>query len=88
MAKTETKRLESVGWQFWMVWFVLFYPPVTYLAWQTAYNDMKTTILPWILGFLGAALGAGLVSWAVNTVLQRRVEKARKEQRKKAKKRK
>lgn len=69
-SKKSTKRLDSVGWVFWLICFLPAYPVGYYLSYQAAYEDQKTGLLPWVLGFVLAALGAGIVTWVVNSVLQ------------------
>jgi len=78
------ERFEAAGWRFWLVVFVLLAGPCVYLAWTVTEDD---TFAPMRVsaGAVLAALGAGVVSWAVNSVLQRRARKRRAAQRKKAK---
>lgn len=77
MAKSKAKkqsRFESVGWGFWLITFVLLYPACWYIVYDAAYADQKRGVLPWGLGFFLAAIGASIVSIAVNFVLQKRIE--------------
>ncbi len=88
MAKSKPKGkkehgLESVGWGFWLICFVVLYGPSWYVGYSVAYSDQRTGLLPWILGFVLAAFGAGLVSVAVNFTLQKRIELQKKRARKK-----
>ncbi len=79
------KKLDSVGWGFWLICFVLLYGPCWYLGYHYSYDDRRNGLLPWAVGFTLAAFGAGLLSFAVNYVLQTWQERARKRARKKAK---
>lgn len=78
----ETTGLESVGWGFWLVCFVVFYGPGWYVVYRYAYEDRQVGIFPWVGAFVLAALGAGFLSFLVNFALQKRVEMARKKFRK------
>ena len=77
-----TYRFESVGWGFWLICFVVFYGPATYVGFYYSYEDMRAGMLPWVIGFALAAVAAGLLSTAVNYILQKRVEILRKKAKK------
>jgi len=79
-------KLEAVGWKLWLVLTAVSYPPAFWVSYGVCYEDMKDGMLPWILGFFLSAFGAGVITTALNTVLQNRVEKIRSEERKSNKK--
>ncbi|MBI4558285.1 MAG: hypothetical protein HY706_11945 [Candidatus Hydrogenedentes bacterium] len=87
MNKSEARRLESVGWGFYLIVAVVLSGPCIYAAWKIKYD-----FHPWSyavgLGAIFAAAIAGVVAWAVNTVLQSRVNRAKLAARKAAKRRK
>jgi len=86
------REIESVGWIFWTVLFVMFLYPGYLFAKMMTY-DTADTLVRGGFGVFMAALSAGLISWGVNSVLQRRVwrkmlekKKAERRQRKKNRK--
>ena len=79
--------IESVGWVFWLVIFFVAIAPSIYLCWRVTYEG-TTLWAPAIFGVLAAALIAGVFSWIVNSILQRRVEQRRKTERRQTKKKK
>jgi hypothetical protein len=85
LAKKSSQRFESVGWIFWSVWFFVLLGPGLYGAWKLT-NDDAHIFLRLGGGGCGAALGAGLIAWTVNSLLQWRVKRQRQTERKKAKK--
>lgn len=89
MARTNrSKGIDSVGWGFWSICFGVLVVPCTLLSWIVSYEDARSRFLPYLLGVVLAALGAGFLSWFVNAVIQKRLAKKRKTERKKSKKRK
>jgi len=76
-----------VGWLFWAVLFVILLGPCIYGTWKITYGG-TFPLLRIGTGAVGAAMGAGLISMAVNGVLQHRYKKQRIAERKKVKKRK
>ncbi len=82
LRQKKKKGIEAVGWGFWLICFVVLFAPCTYLGYTYSYDDRKGGLLPWVLGFALAALGAGLLSLVVNFIIQKRVESRRKRARK------
>ena len=81
--KSEKKKgIEAVGWGFWLICFAIFFGPSLYLGYTISYDDRKGGVLPWVIGFSLAALGAGLLSFMVNFIIQKRIESRRKRARK------
>ncbi len=85
MSKKNWYDFDAAGWLFWFVVFVLLIAPCIWLAWQIIYATYGRWY-PIITGIVFAAVGAGVVSWAVNAVMQRKQKKERIARRKKAKK--
>lgn len=81
MATKKHTQIETVGWKFWLVAFVVLIVP-GYLALLPITREST----PWYAlaagGVVFAAIGAGVVSWAVNSLLQYRVRKRRHAERK------
>jgi hypothetical protein len=86
VAKNKTDGLEYVGWKFWFVVFVVTAVPGIYVSYQLV-TEQTTFLVPVSMGTIGAAIGAGVISWAVNAILQYRTKKRRLAVRKKVKKR-
>lgn len=87
MAKSSRREFDAAGWLFWTLVFAVLAGPGMYLAFK--FTDKGSFILLRLgAGAMIAAVGAGVISWAVNTVLQYRNRKRRVAKRKKAKKRK
>jgi anti-sigma-K factor RskA len=86
VAKNKSAELEYVGWRFWFVVFAVVAVPATYLSFQLV-TERTTPLVPVSMGAIGAAISAGVVSWAVNSALQYKTRKRRLAARKKAKKR-
>ncbi len=81
------KELLEAGWEFWVVSFVAMLGPCLFLALRIT-NESAKRLAPISFGFIMAAFGAGLFSWAANTVIQRRAEQSRKREKKQTRKRK
>jgi hypothetical protein len=81
------KELLEAGWEFWVVSFVATLGPCLFLALRIT-NESAKRLAPISFGFIMAAFGAGLFSWAANTVIQRRAEQNRKREKKQARKQK
>lgn len=77
--------LDTAGWTFWFVVFLVLVGPSWYVFWLIRYtrSHWSSTV---ILAIVAAAVGAGLISWAVNTLIQYRQKRQRTLQRKKARK--
>lgn len=82
------RDLESVGWIFFVVVLVLLAYPGYYAARQLTDDTLTSPLVR--IGFAAfmAAVGAGVVSWAVNEVLYRRHLRRHNERRKAEKKKK
>ena len=81
--KAEKKKgIEAIGWGFWLICFTVLYGPCTYIGYIYSYSDRKGGLLPWLIGFALAALGAGLLSLVLNFIVQKRIELQRKRARK------
>lgn len=76
------KGIEAVGWGFWLICFAVLFGPGTYLGYTISYSDRKGGVLPWVIGFSLAAVGAGLLSLMLNFIVQKRIELRRKRGRK------
>ena len=85
-AKQEQVEISGVGWVFFVVCFVLLVVPSVILVWVYSYEDKRGSLFPYIVGFVIAALGAGVFSWAVNSVWYWVMTKRLKAKRKKPKK--
>lgn len=86
MAKQARTPIDSVGWVFWFIAFIVFLGPSIYLSWQVVRDDQAAPI-PVGMGAILAGFLAALLSWVVNTVLQTRSKRRHTEARKKGKKR-
>ncbi|HEO72245.1 MAG TPA: hypothetical protein ENN80_13370 [Candidatus Hydrogenedentes bacterium] len=75
------------GWLFWTILCVLLAGPCIYGVWRITEDD-SYVLLRVGVGIVAAAIVAGMIAWAVNSVVQWRYRKRRLEERKKAKKRK
>ena len=87
MAKKDSFEFDAAGWLFWLIVFVALIGPAIYGCSKIVYAR-TSAVVPIGMGVVGAAVGAGVVSWAVNAVVQRRRKKKRLAERKKSKKRK
>lgn len=81
MVKKSSLKLEGVGWKFWSASFLVLLGPSLYLGWLIRYEDVSS-LVPGLVGIMVAALGAGVVSWIVNSALHSRHARARKAERK------
>jgi len=75
------------GWLFWTIVFAVLVGPCIYGIWKITAED-TFSLLRVGTGIVTAAFASGVVSWAVNSVVQRHMKKKRIAERKKAKKRK
>ena len=78
----EKKGIEAVGWGFWLICFAVLFGPCYYLGYTISYSARKGGVLPWVIGFSLAAFGAGLLSFVLNFIVQKRIESRRKRGRK------
>ncbi len=85
MAKKETVRTYSVGWLFWLITMGIFAGPAIYVCFKIVVEG-TFFMVPVGFGLIAAALAAGILSWAVNAVLQFRNRRARLKARKAARK--
>lgn len=72
--KEEKKGIEAVGWGFWLICFALLLGPCWYLGYIYSVDDRKDSLLPPVIGFALAAVGAGLLSLVANFAVQKRLE--------------
>jgi len=72
---------DSVGWGFWLLAFAVFYGPAWYLGYRSVYESERDGLVPWVIALTLAAIGAGLMSFAVNTGLRWRAKTAKKQAR-------
>ncbi len=86
MAVKKADAFDYVGWKFWFVVFTLIAIPAIYASFQVV-REGTTFLVPVAMGGITAAIGAGLVSWALNSALQYRAKRRQLAARKKAKKR-
>lgn len=87
VSKSAWWNIDAAGWVFWLIVFVLLSGPGIYAAWRIVYPE-TSRLVPIVVGMILAAVGAGVVSWAVNAVIQRQHKKLRIARRKKARKQK
>lgn len=80
--KEKSKGIEEVGWGFWLICFTVLYGPCWYIAREYSYSDRKVGLFPLVVGFVLAAFGAGLLSFVLNFLVQKRRESVRKRVRK------
>ena len=85
MRKSWSSLFDTAGWLFWLIIFLLLLWPGILIASRFIYA-VYGRWYPFVTGAILAALGAGVVSWAVNSVLQRRRKRLRTLARKKARK--
>ena len=90
MAKQTPKKNEaqgpgasrnSVGWGFWLIVLAVLYGPAWYLGYRSVYESDRDGFVPWVIALTLAAVGAGLLSFAVNNALRSRAESAKKQAR-------
>jgi uncharacterized membrane protein len=84
MAKKARTSIDSVGWLFWFVVFLVLLGPSIYLSFQWVTEDEAAPI-PVGMGVLLAGFVAAIVAWIVNSILQARARRQQSEARKKAK---
>ena len=80
-------HFDAAGWPFWTVLFVLLLGPCIYGVASLTFKGVGWYI-PIIVGVVCASVGAGLIAWGVNSVLQSRQKKLQIVARKAAKRRK
>lgn len=78
--------MDSAGWGFWFVTFILLVGPINYVGWHFRYERSNPLIMI-ALCTAGAVLAAGFVTAIVNAVLTRRYKARRQAARKEKKKR-
>lgn len=85
MNRKDVSRIEKVGWLFWSVAFAVLVAPCFYAV---SYGMEEHTPLAERVGIavVAAAVGAGLVSWPVNSIVQAHLKRQREMARKLAKK--
>ena len=86
MAKQVRTSIDSVGWLFWFVAFLVLLGPSIYLSWQVV-SENEARVIPVGLGTILAGFLAAMVAWIVNSILHIRVKRRHTESRKKTKKR-
>ncbi len=69
MAKKATALLESLGWVFWTIVFVILSVPLIYVCFKAVRPD-EPWFVPISLGLISAAFSAAIVTWAANSTLQ------------------
>jgi putative effector of murein hydrolase LrgA (UPF0299 family) len=86
-SKAEDKRewFDAAGWPFWLVVFVILLIP-SMIGMYAIRREDASWLGPIGMGVFAAALGAGIISWAVNAVIQRRARKRQEQARKQARK--
>lgn len=85
MEKKRSFEFDAAGWGFWVIVFFVLVGPAIYGSWHVV-TERASRGIPVGMGLVGAALGAGLVSWAVNAVLQFKRKKEKLAERRKSKK--
>lgn len=86
MNQKRSFRLEYAGWLFWLITTAILVGPTTYAAFQLV-REQEGPLVPIGIGVIVAGFSGGLITWAVNAVLQRRLKERRAVARKKARKR-
>lgn len=76
-----TASRDAVGWGFWLIACAALYGPAWYLAYQSVYESDRDGFVPWVIALTLAAVGAGLLSFAVNTTLRKRAVSAKRQAR-------
>ena len=72
-AKTKVEEIalpKPVGWIFWLIVFLVLFGPMTYGGYLLSEEDRRGTLLPWIVGFSGAAIMAGIISAGLNSIIE------------------
>ena len=85
MPNEKKPKFDAAGWGFWGIMFALFLAPSIYGVWTYTLRVQRSEIAIGA-GMVLAALAAGIVSWAVNAIVQHRLKKQRLAERKLAKK--
>lgn len=85
--KQHSRRIEGAGWTFWCVAFGIALGPSILLFWRFTYGSVSR-MAPFSFGLILAALVAGMITWGTNAAIQSRIEKQRKADRKRARKKK
>lgn len=76
MAEQHKPLLDSAGWGFFGVTFLVLIGPGLYLSYTLKYSD--TNAMVWIgIGTLGTATVAAIVTTIANTIIQARLERIR-----------
>lgn len=57
---------DSVGWGFWLGCFAVLYGPAWFVSHRSVYESERGGFVPYMLAFALAAVGAGVLSYAVN----------------------
>lgn len=78
-------KLEYAGWLFWLVTAAILLGPITYGAFQLV-REREGPFVPIGIGIIVAAFASGVITWAVNAVLQWRLKQRRVATRKKTRK--
>jgi hypothetical protein len=88
VAKKKSSHFDAAGWTFWIIVFGVLLGPAIWGMWIVK-TEEATWLFPLGKGTVLSAIAAGVVTWAVNAVLQYRGKKQRLAERKskKAKKR-
>ena len=87
MPKDSSFKFDAAGWLFWLILFFVFLAPGIFLTRMIVYKSTSWMITA-VAGAVFAAVVAGVISWAVNSLIQYRKKKQRIADRKKAKKQK
>ena len=85
--KERSVRFDAAGWVFWLVTAVVLVAPCTYAAVKLTYGEVSWVVRAG-MGLVSASIGAGVFTFAVNSVLQWRVRRQRLAKRKEIKRRK
>lgn len=79
------KEIESVGWGFFGLCFVLVLAPSIWLVWNYTYDNVAPAVRV-LAGFVVASTCAGVIAWVVNDLLHRRNVRRYEAQRQEARK--
>lgn len=76
MTEKKEALIDSAGWGFFLVLFVLLLGPGLYMSYSLKYTD--TNAMVWIgIGTLGTATVAAILTTIANTIIQARLERKR-----------
>jgi len=78
--------LDTAGWPFWVITFIVFLIPFGYLGYVLRYEQAPIGSVVAVV-VMAAAVTAGIFTWAVNTVVMYRAKRRHIQERKLAKKR-